>query len=325
MKSHRYGVSLAAVLASAALPGLSVARPMPQALTKPDTPEVTAIVNKAVAVAGDDYFVTTAKLQCGVGASPGLLQSSVAPEPLRIFDNVYFVGLDSVGAYAIKTSDGIILIDSLNNAEEAEKVLVPGLRKLGLDPAQIKYLVITHAHGDHYGGAQYLKEHFAPRLIASEADWKMMEEPGAKGPFSPPPARDMVAVDGQKLVLGDTTITLVLTPGHTPGTLSLIIPVKDKGAPHVLAMQGGTGLPRTLEALKTYRASLDHFAAFAAAAGADIELSNHPFVDDSLKRMQQYAAAPGGPNPLIIGQARYRRYEQVIALCADAGIARLQP
>ncbi len=95
--------------------------------------------------------------------------SDVVP-PAKAFDNLYFVGLRSVAAWAVNTSDGIILIDALNNAKDAENTIVPGLKALGLDPNQIKYVVITHSHGDHYGGAQYLVDHIHPHLIMSDAD-----------------------------------------------------------------------------------------------------------------------------------------------------------
>ncbi len=142
---------------------------------------------------------------------------------------------------------------------------------------------------------------------------------GGAGPnFGPPPKRDMVVTDGQKLTLGDVAVTLVITPGHTPGTLSFIIPVKDKGQPHVVAMWGGTGLPNKKAALEQYISSTDHFSAAARAAKVDAELSNHPFVDDSLTRMALVRADPSKPNPFVIGAARYADYEAIIKHCAMA-------
>src|SRR6266699_2344583 len=76
-------------------------------------------------------------------------------EPTRIFDNLYYIGFDTVGAWALTTSQGIIVIDSLNTPEEGEKVLIPGMQKAGLDPKQIKYVIIGHGHFDHFGGKPY--------------------------------------------------------------------------------------------------------------------------------------------------------------------------
>ena len=114
--------------------------------------------------------------------------------------------------------------------------MVGGLKKLGLDPAQIKYVIVSHGHLDHAGGAKFLQERFGSRLIMTAADYDLLDQQ------NPPwkPKRDMVATDGYKLTLGDTTLTLYVTPGHTEGTISTIIPVKDGGAPHVAAAWGGT-------------------------------------------------------------------------------------
>jgi metallo-beta-lactamase class B len=84
-----------------------------------------------------------------------------------------------------------------------------GLRKLGLDPARLKYAIVSHAHIAHIGGAKYLQEKFGTRIILSEVDWQLAES-STRLPSKP--KRDMIAYDGQKLTLGDTTITMYLTP-----------------------------------------------------------------------------------------------------------------
>jgi metallo-beta-lactamase class B len=97
-------------------------------------------------------------------------------EPLRLFDNLYFVGLANVYAWVVDTPEGIIVLDTLNNAKDAEVTIVEGMKKLGLDPFRIKYVVISHAHADHFGGAAYLKEHYGARVLASDASWREMEQ-----------------------------------------------------------------------------------------------------------------------------------------------------
>ena len=158
-------------------------------------------------------------------------------EPVRVFDNLYFVGQTEYSAWAVTTSAGIILIDALWDYSVRDEV-VGGLQKLGLDPRTIKYVVISHAHIDHAGGARYLQDRFGAHVILSAADWELLGRD--TGPW-PKPRRDLTATDGQKLTLGDTTLTLYLTPGHTPGTISTLIPVKDAGQPHLAAEWGGTG------------------------------------------------------------------------------------
>src|SRR5579871_4635562 len=100
----------------------------------------------------------------------GALIAKPAPPPGRAFDNLYFVGAAWVSAWAINTPDGIILIDALNNGKEAAQLIEGGMRRLGLDPARIKYIVVTHGHGDHYGGVNYLVGKYHPRVVASEQD-----------------------------------------------------------------------------------------------------------------------------------------------------------
>src|SRR5258708_28259604 len=111
----------------------------------------------------------------------------------------------------------------MDNADEAEHYIEGGLRKLGLDPAEIRYVVISHAHGDHYGGAQYLKQKFNPRLVMSEIDWNALEETqrdplfGTKrNPlFREPPKRDMAGGHGVLLQLTCTTLKVYLITRHT--------------------------------------------------------------------------------------------------------------
>ena len=96
---------------------------------------------------------------------------------------------------------------------------------------------MSHAHSDHVGGAAFLQDSYDARVVISEADWELLGR--ATGSWRKP-KKDMVATDGQKLTLGDTTLTLHLTPGHTLGTISTLIPVRDAGKPHMAAYWGGT-------------------------------------------------------------------------------------
>ena len=251
--------------------------------------------------------------------------SDVVPAA-KAFDNLYFVGLRSVAAWAVKTSDGIILIDALNNAKDAENTIVPGLKSLGLDPNQIKYVVITHSHGDHYGGAQYLVDHFHPHLIMSDADWK-----GVEGPlqfdnpnWSKPPKRDITINDGYKLTLGDTTLTLYVTPGHTPGTISPVIPVKDNGQSHTAFLWGGTGFnfERTAPNFKRYADSAERMSQTVGKSGIDVFLSNHPNVDSAVTKLDAVKARqPGQPNPFVVGPGTVQRFLTVVGECAKAQLA----
>jgi metallo-beta-lactamase class B len=132
----------------------------------------------------------------------------------------------------------------------------------------------------------------------------------------------MVVVDGQVLTLGDTTVRMVSTPGHSPGTISVLFPVYDDGEPHMAAMWGGMGFPRDFASLLQYVESADKFTSVSSEYGVDVTLSNHPFVDESLKRMNRLAEDPDVDNPFVIGEEAAERYSKLVAECARAEVAR---
>jgi metallo-beta-lactamase class B len=249
-------------------------------------------------------------------------------EPVQVFDNLYFVGQTEYSAWAVTTSDGIIIIDALFDYS-VEDEIVNGLTKLGLEPTHIKYVLVSHGHRDHAGGARYLQERFGAHVILSAADWELLERNTGAWPK---PKRDMIATDGQRLTLGDTTLTLYLTPGHTPGTISTLIPVQDGGRPHLAAEWGGTGFNFTITPDKpqqfwfaTYINSAERFRDIVAQAGADVLIANHTNLDGSKTKLPSLATRkPGDPHPYVIGNDSVQRYLTVASECAKAGLLRLQ-
>jgi metallo-beta-lactamase class B len=257
------------------------------------------------------------------GRSPGQREgpppdrASWYTEPAKVFDNLYFVGERDFSSWAVVTSAGIVLIDAIYDySVEAE--VAGGLKTMGLDPAAIKYVIISHAHADHYAGARFLQDRYHPRVVLSAADWDLLERT-TKEPERP--TRDMVATDGMKLTLGDTTLTLYLTPGHTQGTISTLIPVKDNGRPHTAALWGGTmfNFARTRQAFDTYIASAERFQGIVARAGADVLVSNHTDYDGTKKKIPALKTRkPGDPHPYVIGNDAVTRYLTVVKECAAA-------
>ena len=249
--------------------------------------------------------------------------------PVKVFDNLYFVGQTEYTSWAVTTSDGIIVIDPLFEYSVEEEV-VNGLATLGLDPKRIRYVVVSHAHRDHVAGAPLLQERFGARVVMAADDWEWLASDPGRWPKA---KRDIVATDGYKLTLGDTTLTLHLTPGHTPGTISTIIPLKDGGRNHVAALWGGTGFnwrsgsPRYIRADRppkfwydNYARSARRFREVAMKAGADVVLSNHPQYDQSTTKLSMVAKrAPGQPHPYVIGTGNVSRFFTVAEECAVAG------
>src|ERR1700760_1164872 len=133
-------------------------------------------------------------------------------EPMQVMDDLYFLGNYWTSAWAVKTSKGLVIIDALDNADEAQTYIEGGLKKLKLDPSDIKYVIVSHANGAHYGGASYLKKKFGPRVVMSAIAWKVLEDPGTapkqEPPFDDPPKRDMAANDGDAIKVGDAIFKL---------------------------------------------------------------------------------------------------------------------
>jgi metallo-beta-lactamase class B len=244
-------------------------------------------------------------------------------EPVKVFDNLYFFGEKEYSVWAVTTPEGIIVVDTIFDYS-VERQVAEGMKKMGLDPKNIKYAIVSHAHNDHVGGAWYLQEHFGTHIILSAADWDLLE----RSPGIPRKAkRDMVATDGMKLTLGGTTITMYLTPGHTPGTISTLIPVADRGQPHLAAAWGGTAFnfARSPEAFRTYIQSAERFRKIVTDAGADVIIANHTNFDGSKTKIPALLARKAGdPNPYVIGKAGVQAYLTVARECATAAMLSLK-
>jgi len=309
--------------------------------------EIEAALRSAKDAARFDHLGTLNRI-CLLPASGGentsdnvpryVLDPSTAPpreswyaEPARVFDNLYFVGGRVHSSWALTTSEGIIIIDTLYpyNSEEA---IVRGLERLGLDPNDIRYVIISHAHGDHIGGAQMLQERFGARVVMGGPDWDLVERyPNRYRSMAP--RRDIVATDGMRITLGDVTVNVWETPGHTPGTLSYTFTVREQGRPVTVAYSGGTAFNFVnntpdpgISNFQSYIESQRHMAQEAERAGATVLLSNHSEFDNAVTKNLMLAGwralattgAEPGPHPYEIGQDAVQRYFQVMEGCARA-------
>ena len=221
------------------------------------------------------------------------------------------------------TSEGIILIDTLYEYASNEAI-IGGLRKLGLDPATVKYVIISHAHGDHVGGAKLMQDRLGARLVLGGPDWEAIEKSMNQYPNGKP-RRDIAASEGQKVTLGDGSVTIVPTPGHTPGTLSMIFGVKDQGRPLTVAYSGGTAFNfvNDVPHFDTYIASQRKMAQAATGANATVLLSNHSEFDNAVGKIKMMAARKAGePSPFELGREAVARYFKVTDECAQ--VARLK-
>lgn len=235
--------------------------------------------------------------------------------PTRFFDQLSYIGDNDVGSFLLETSAGLVLIDCGWPTDDRVQMIESGIEALGLRCDDLTCIIVTHGHGDHWGNADHFREKYGAKIYMSEIDYNFARDPVKS------PRRQLhyqvfdFLTDGEVLRVGDTEIKAVLTPGHTPGCLSLIIPVTDEGRPHFAALWGGTGIGRSskLERRYAYLSSLYKFREVCDSYGVDVELAVHPFVDNSEQRLAVCRSICNGvPNPYVIGRDAYHRYEDML-------------
>ena len=216
---------------------------------------VDSYVGEAKIAAGTDWAGTFLRLCIPPPAGPPGGQGQAAPaggrgtparetwyaEPAKVADNLYFLGTKVHSSWAIVGSQGIIVIEALFDYAAKDEIL-DGLKKVGLDARKVKYVILSHAHGDHDGGAKLLQDQIpGVHMIYGAEDWEAVDtstnRPGGK------PKHDMAGDDGMNVSVGDASVKIVTMPGHTAGTLSYLFDVRDNGKPLRVAYVGGLAIP----------------------------------------------------------------------------------
>jgi metallo-beta-lactamase class B len=329
MKAFTFFTALLATAASAL--------PIP-ATAQASASELDSHIDAAKKAAGLDYRATFVNL-CFPTPFPGgsrgaaaLLTPRPAPErgtwyasPYQVFDNLYWLGTRQHSSWALKTSAGLIVIDT-NFAWATQPEILDGLAKLKLDPKDIKYVILSHAHGDHDQGVATLQSKFGAKVVMGGPDWDttLKRAPDVAGGVPKRGPGDIsVGPEGTKVTLGDTTVDVIFTPGHTPGTLSYVFPVKDAGKTVMVAYSGGTltgAFGTDGRRWDEYIDSQKRMAHAAAAAGASVILSNHSEYDNAYTkaRLVGVKREVGEDNPFIVGPQSVQNYFTVMEECATA-------
>jgi metallo-beta-lactamase class B len=286
------------------------------------TPETASIPQPHLAKARADAFQENSwKFPALITCYPNEGQSAEHvikdPGPARAADNLYFLGNGIVAAWAVDTSDGIILIDTLHNQEEADRFIIGGLTQLGVDPARIKTIIVSHGHGDHYGGARYLQDKYHAKLYMTAPDYDLAEKTAARpGAKVPAPRRDQVAADDQTVTLGDESIRLFITTGHTPASLSMLIPVRDRGTPRTLLYLGGITNKNLSPAMHAaYNQWTTRLIQVSAKTKPDGVIGNHSSYDEAATKIDKLRIMPDKPNPFFTGAENSLRYLRVLKEC----------
>jgi len=235
--------------------------------------------------------------------------------PIKVFDNLYYVGPGEVSVWLIQTTDGLIMIDSAQ--EPLVDHVLDSVRKVGLDPKNIRYILLTHGHLDHFGGAGKIKAASGgtARVAALAEDWTLIEatykNPG-RGNQDRGVAlmRDMVLQEGQTLTLGKTEIKVYKLPGHTPGSASFAFTVYDNGKPHKAFVFGGPGQRNGVEGgtqfLESIRRLKREFADVEVPVHVHSYLNTYPVpgggaVHEPAQKLAQ--RKPGQPHPFVDNKA----------------------
>ena len=216
-------------------------------------------------------------------------------EPFQVFDNLYYVGSKWVSSWLLVSDQGLILFDSLYG--DLTEIVVEGIRKLGFDPDDVRYLIVSHAHYDHVGGARRFQDEFGAVVMMTEADWNMTTEPPIFQDY-PIPIRHLSASDGSTLNLGRTRLRFFQTPGITNGVLSTRFTVYDNGYPHDAFLFGGAGLDFTgLEQTELY---INSVRRLMQLEGIEVNIPNHP---ESAEIFERYEIlqdrSDGDPHPFV--------------------------
>jgi metallo-beta-lactamase class B len=292
-------------------------------------------VRRTLSAAALAVLATTAQAQTGEGCHPGpeigaafdqfargggmppvAARWLMSPQeqkvaPFKAFDDAYFVGVCWVSAWLLPTPQGHFLIDTLHEPHAA--VLLDNIRKLGFDPEDIRYVLITHGHFDHAGGAARLKRALPKaRFVMTETGWNEALA-AARASTGKPNAwemidKDIVARDGDVFTLGGRTVTVYETPGHTLGTASFVYDVHDGADTYRAVTVGGLGLNAIQNArqVELYIDSMERLKRMATsdARPVTVHLTTHPFATDLMDARPKLAArAPNDVNPLVDGAA----------------------
>ena len=288
----------AQVFATAVLSLAALASRPPR--TRRQTRRRSAPSRRAPALSGRvaaNFFCSTEEEIAAMKILPSATEGDVEgqrAEPMKVFDNLYFVGQKAVTTWAITTSDGIILIDA-GYPERFDDTLLAGLKKLGLDPRRIKAALIAHEHADHFGGARLLQERLGTKIAMSQAAWDGLE-PKARRAARRRPGRAAQARDGHDRGPAGHVRRHQRHPGGHPRAYGRVrwascFAVKDGARTHMAALFGGSILnPQRRFPASTVRGVLWPRSSISPRCTkqqqVDVELLNHPIMDGLFDQLE---------------------------------------
>jgi len=219
-------------------------------------------------------------------------------DPFKIADRLYYVGDKMVCIHLIDSGDGLILIDS--GFIGATHLLVNSIWRAGFDPKNVKWIIHSHGHSDHFGASDEFSIMYGTKLAISRADADAMRRNPelfvnkTRYPFAKIPEFDLEIEDGDVFELGDVKIRCVLTPGHSDGVLSLFFEVTDNGKKYLAGMFGGAGvnaitLPYIFRNKRSENSANDMLESIEKIWNEPVvvHLGNHPYNNHTLEKREK--------------------------------------
>jgi metallo-beta-lactamase class B len=302
-------------------------------------PKAKEYVEKARALAGDDPDLqfdfgifckasggaqNSDRATLGVPNSEPRLEPFPAPQPpaviggQRLFDNFYWFGNSGVGAWLITSSDGYILFDAMNSEDDARNIIVANMQKMNLDPKKIKYIVFGHYHFDHTGGGEYMQRISGAKAIMGRDDWELyLRGTGRGSPSGAKMKRDIDAVDGMTIKVGDVTATIFQMTGHTPGSIGMVVPVRYQGRQHpILLVTAATDVHNR----ESFVGGYEHIWDMGIKMKVESVMQVHPNTNMNILARTKYVNDhyPPPKNPLLYGAERTTRYINIMRNCTLA-------
>ncbi len=266
-----------------------------------DAPASAARTDSDAAAAGD--HLDTLRANVGAWLAGQMTFQEALPdwishiEPTRVIGPIHLVGAKGLSSFFIPTSEGHILIDA--PLPQHGPVILEHIRALGYEPADLKILLNTHAHWDHFGGLAHIKEVTGAKMMASAADRPLLEAGVDRSEVDPIYNVPSVAVnetieDGQTIQLGNVRLRADILPGHSPGCTSWSLQVEEADESFdvlifcsmTVSPLGLPSDPETLEPLlANYRGSFEK----AKDWSPDVFLSNHAEFYDLGSKLERLA------------------------------------
>ena len=233
-------------------------------------------------------------------------------EPYRVFDNIYFVGIRWVSSWLVKTSDGLVLIDTLH--EPFVDRLFENIHSLGFNPDDIKWVLMTHGHFDHVGGYYRAASVFKnARFVMSQKGWdeafkSARQSHGKPGEWKMLEKIDKVVKNGDTITCGDNSFLVLETPGHTWGTVSYVYDALWNSKKYRAVTIGGQGL-NAIESDRQVQAYIESMKRLGDEKfNINVDLTAHPFTTGLTERIELIKSLKSGdPHPLINREAYLSR------------------